>query len=127
MASSKEGKVGKYYMYGLILLPFAGWSVGTFIGASAGSIFPPVVVSCLGVAIYGMFIAIITPVARRDKAVAICVLISVALSCAFRYVPFLSSVPDGFVIIICAVVASTVAALLFPVNAENEEVAADET
>ena len=84
VASSKEGKVGKFYMYGLILLPFVGWSVGTFIGASAGSIFPPVLVSCLGVAIYGMFIAIITPVARRDKAVAICVLISVALSCAFR-------------------------------------------
>ena len=114
-------------MYGLILLPFVGWSVGTFIGASAGSIFPPVLVSCLGVAIYGMFIAIITPVARRDKAVAICVLISVALSCAFRYVPFLSVVPDGFVIIICAVAASTVAAVLFPVNAEKEEVAADET
>lgn len=96
MASSKEGKVGKFYMYGLILLPFVGWSVGTFIGASAGSIFPPVLVSCLGVAIYGMFIAIITPVARRDKAVAICVLISVALSCAFRYVPFLSVVPGRF-------------------------------
>ena len=127
VASSKEGKVGKFYMYGLILLPFVGWSVGTFIGASAGSIFPPVLVSCLGVAIYGMFIAIITPVARRDKAVAICVLISVALSCAFRYVPFLSVVPDGFVIIICAVAASTVAAVLFPVNAEKEEVAADET
>ena len=125
--ASKEGKVGKFYMYGLILLPFVGWSVGTFIGASAGSIFPPVLVSCLGVAIYGMFIAIITPVARRDKAVAICVLISVALSCAFRYVPFLSVVPDGFVIIICAGVASTVAAVLFPVNAEKEEVAADET
>ena len=127
VASSKEGKVGKYYMYGLILLPFVGWSVGTFIGASAGSIFPPVVVSCLGVAIYGMFIAIITPVARRDKSVAICVLISIALSCAFRYVPFLSAVPNGFVIIICAVAASTVAAVLFPVNTETEEGCADET
>lgn len=127
VASSKEGKVGKYYMYGLILLPFVGWSVGTLLGASAGSIFPRVVVSCLGVAIYGMFIAIITPVARCDRAVAMCVLVSIALSCAFRYVPFLSFVPDGFVIIICAVAASAVAAVLFPVKAEEEEVAADET
>ena len=128
VASSKEGKVGRGYMYGLIILPYIGWSVGTLIGASAGSVFPPVIVSCLGVAIYGMFIAIITPAARTDKAVAICVLVSIVLSCTFSYIPFLDRIPDGFVIIICAVVASAVAAALFPVpDPEKEEATANET
>ncbi len=127
VASSKEGRVGKFYMYGLILLPFIGWSFGTFIGASAGNIFPPIIVSCLGVAIYGMFIAIITPAARKEKAVAVCVMISIGLSCLFKYVRPLSVVPEGFVIIICAVIASVAAALLFPVKLPEEEMIADET
>ena len=121
VASSKEGKVGKFYMYGLILLPFVGWSVGTFIGASAGSIFPPVLVSCLGVAIYGMFVAIVVPETRKHKATAACVLVSVLLSCVFRYTPVLNKISAGFVIIICAVAASALFAAVAPIPSENDD------
>ncbi|MBQ9228046.1 MAG: AzlC family ABC transporter permease [Eubacterium sp.] len=119
VASSQQA-VGRSYMWGLMLTPYLGWSAGTAVGALAGSILPPLVISALGVAIYGMFIAIVVPAARADKHVLFCVAVAVVLSCLFRFVPPLSAVPSGFVIIICAVAASALAALLFPVKPEGE-------
>ena len=120
VAASKQA-VGRFYMFGLILTPFLGWSAGTFIGAAAGSILPAIVISALGVAIYGMFIAIVVPAARADRHTLFCVLFAIALSCLFRFLPLLSGVQSGFVIIICAVTASAAAALLFPIDAAQAE------
>lgn len=117
---SNEKNVGKRYMYGLILTPWLGWSLGTLCGALADNLLPAVVISSLGVAIYGMFIAIVVPVMKTERPVALCVLLAVAISCLFRYVPVLQVVPNGFVIIICAVIASALFAFLAPVAGEEE-------
>ncbi len=124
VASAQRGTVGRKYLFGLILTPYFGWSIGTFIGACAGNILPEMLTSALGIAIYGMFVAIVVPEVKKNRAVACLALFSVALSCAFRYLPMLSGVPQGFVIIICAVVASTLFAIIAPVD-ENTEVQND--
>lgn len=111
VGSSKDYKVSRPYMYGLILTPYLGWSLGTLIGALAGDVFPPMLTSALGVAIYGMFIAIVLPASKKDKSTALCVLLAITLSCLFYFVPVLHKVPTGFTIIICAVIASTVFAI----------------
>ncbi len=116
VAVNKQGKVGRTYMYGLIIPPFLGWSLGTLLGAAAGNIFPAVIISALGVAIYGMFIAILIPQAKSSRACFWCIILSVALGCIFKYLPLLNTVPQGFVIIICAVAASTIFAIIAPVE-----------
>lgn len=116
VASSQPGRVGRHYLYGLMIMPFVGWSLGTLLGAVAGQLLPDFFRTALGIAIYGMFLAIILPPARREKPVRAVVLLAVALSLCFRYVPFLSGLSSGFVIIICAVAASAAGALLFPVK-----------
>lgn len=121
VASSQEGRVGKWYMFGLILTPFLGWSAGTLVGAVAGHLLPDVVISALGLAIYGMFIAIVLPKAKKHRPTAFCVLIAVALGCCFRYIPLLQQVPSGFSIIICAVIAAAVMAWLRPVEQEARD------
>ena len=118
--SSAKPAVGRRYMYGLILTPVLGWTAGTAVGALAGSILPALLISALGVAIYGMFIAIVVPPARENKPVLFCVLLAAALSCAFRYLPLLSEVPSGFVVIICAVLAAAAAAARFPLPEEED-------
>ncbi len=119
VATSNKMPVGRRYMFGLILSPYLGWSGGTLFGAIAGNVLPPIVITSLGVAIYGMFIAIVVPQIKRSLSVAVCAGLAVLLSCMFKYVPFLSVVPSGFVIIICAVVAALVCALLFPIPEEE--------
>lgn len=115
VASGQSGLVGKRYLYGLILTPYIGWSLGTFIGAAAGNVLPQMVISSLGVAIYGMFIAIVIPKVKSNKPTAKCVVFAVVLSCIFYYAPYLNKIPSGFVIIICAAVSSAVFAYLAPV------------
>jgi len=119
VASSQPGKVGKWYLYGLMIMPFAGWTLGTLLGAVAGQVLPEFIRSALGIAIYGMFLAIILPPARTEKPVRIVVLIAVAMSLCFRYLPVLNQLSGGFVIIICAVAASALGAALFPVQEEG--------
>ena len=118
VASSQPGKVGRDYLYGLMLSPWIGWSLGTLLGAVAGTLLPMFFRTALGIAIYGMFLAIILPPAREKKSVRGVVLLSAALSVLFRYVPGLSRVPAGYVIILCAVAAACVGAALYPVEEE---------
>ena len=121
VASSQKGNVSKYFMYGLMLTPWLGWAAGTLLGAVAGNILPAIVTSSLGVAIYGMFIAIVVPEAKKSRPTALCAGIAVALSCLFYYVPMLSQIPSGFTVILCAVAASLVMALVAPIPQEVNE------
>ena len=118
VASSQPGKVGKYYLYGLMLTPWIGWSLGTLLGAAAGTLLPAFVRTALGIAIYGMFLAIILPPARKSRPVRFVVLCAVALSLCFHYIPVLNTVSSGFVIIICGVLAAALGAWRFPSEEE---------
>ena len=121
VASGNEGRVGKSYLYGLIITPYIGWSTGTIFGAVAGNLLPEIVISSLGIAIYAMFVAIVVPPMKKDRPTALCVLVSVILSCMFRYIPFLNKVPSGFTIIICAAAASALFAVSAPVKEEDDD------
>lgn len=116
VSAAKCGELGRRYMAGLILMPFIGWSGGTLLGAAAGSVLPESICSALGIAIYGMFIAIFIPPMKKSRAVTFVVAASAILSCIFTYIPMLKCISSGFVIIICAVVTSVLGAVLFPVN-----------
>ena len=117
VASSQPGKVGKHYLYGLMLAPWIGWSLGTFLGGAAGTLLPEALRMAMSIAIYGMFIAIIIPPSKKDKAVRTAVVLASLMSCAMYYVPVL----NRFSVIICAVTVSALCAWLFPVHEDAGE------
>ncbi|MBO5982198.1 MAG: AzlC family ABC transporter permease [Clostridia bacterium] len=121
VAVSQPGRLKPIYVYGLILCPFLGWTFGTLLGAVAGEILPDAVINALGIAIYGMFVAIVLPPAKREKGILIASLVAIAISLSLTYVPILSLVPSEFAIIIAAVLAASVAAVLFPVKEKEDE------
>lgn len=120
VASSKEGNVGRSYLYGLIIMPIFGWTLGTFLGAVSGNVLPAVINSALGIAIYAMLVAVVVPKAREDGSCALLVLLSIVLSCVFYFAPILRDIPSGFTIIICSVAASALFALVRPVADEED-------
>ena len=120
VASGQPGRVGHSYLYGLMCLPYFGWALGTLLGAVAGTLLPAFVTRALGIAIYGMFLAIILPPSRASKPVRTVVLLSAGLSLCFRYLPLLKGIPSGYAIIACAVLASCAGAALFPVGKEGQ-------
>ncbi len=121
VASSRKEAPTPHYLYGLILFPVIGWSLGTLLGGVAGNILPEAGKHALGIAIYGMFVAIVVPPARQEKGVLIGVLIASAFSCLFAYLPLFSFMTSGFSIVISALIAAAVAALFFPIPGEREK------
>lgn len=121
VAMSREGEVSSRYFWGLSVLPFLGWNFGTLTGAVLGDVLPDRIVSALGLAIYGMFIAIVVPAAKENRHILKMVLLAVALSFALYYIPVLNGISGGFAIILCAVIASAVGAWLFPLQEAAEE------
>lgn len=119
VSMQSKGKISAAYFIGLMTAPFWGWASGTFIGAVAVSLLPMMVRSALGIAIYGMFLAIIIPPARTEKALVWTIGIAAAISCLFYYTPVLNRLSSGWVIIICAVLASGFAAYKWPIAVEE--------
>ena len=117
--ASAQRSVSKWFQYGLMLTPWLGWAAGTALGAAAGDILPALVTDALGIAIYGMFIAIVVPEAKKSRPTLICVLVAVALSCLFAWMPVLKQIPTGFTVILCAVGASALMAALAPIEVEE--------
>lgn len=121
VSMQRKKRLSASYMAGLILTPVLGWTGGTLIGATATSLMPPILSAALGIALYGMFIAIIIPPARIHKSVLYAVLLAVALSCLFYWMPGLKKLSGGWSIIIITVAVSALMAWKFPVSTEDEE------
>ncbi|MBR2636373.1 MAG: AzlC family ABC transporter permease [Oscillospiraceae bacterium] len=118
VAMQQKGPVTAIYFLGLMTLPYFGWAGGTLLGASAFGALPASAASALNIAIYGMFIAIVVPPMKTERPVVFTVCVAIVISCLFR-MPGLSQVSSGWVIIICAVVASSLAAWRYPVKEED--------
>ena len=122
LAMARKEPLTVPFLLGLGLLPVIGWTGGTLLGALAGSVLPESIRAALGVMLYGMFIAIVVPPARKEKPVLVTVILALALSCLFTWLPQLQGVSAGISIVICTVGAAAVCAWLFPIP--DEEVAA---
>ena len=59
-----EETITRSYWFGLSTLPWFGWTIGTLLGSIMGNVLPKSILSALGLALYGMFVAIVVPVAR---------------------------------------------------------------
>ena len=125
---ARPGVPTPYYTFGALIAAVPMWAVGTALGITMGNILPARIVSALSVALFGMFIAVIIPPARRDKAVLGAVSVSFALSYASSHLPAIAKLSQGNRTILLTVVISAVFAALFPRKTDDvtEGGAADE-
>ncbi len=124
IAMARPGPVEPLYNYGAMAVAIPSWATGTALGIIAGNILPLRVVSALSVALYGMFLAIIIPPARKDRVVAVLVGLSFAASLALGKAAALWQVgwlTGGTRVILLTLVLAGGAAALFPIPEEKEE------
>ena len=114
------GRLDPWYTYGAMAAAIPGWGLGTFFGVAAGNILPPRLVSALSVGLYGMFLAIIVPPARKDRVVLVLVLLSFAASFLAGRWALLAALSPGIKTILLTVIISLGAALLFPVQDKED-------
>lgn len=120
IASEIPGKLNVHFLFGMVTVAVPSWVLGTLIGSIAHNFLPQVVVTSLGVAFYGMFIAVIIPPTRKNKVLMAIVLVSMITSALFDLTPVLSGISSGIKIIILTLIISTLAALLFPVHKKSD-------
>ena len=75
----------------------------------------------MNVALYGMFLAIIIPPAKKDKFIAGIVVLSMFASYLFTVIPGINQISSGFQIIILTVLIAGAAALIRPVSDNSNE------
>ncbi len=116
-----EGAVSPYFVYGTFVVATFGWTTGTLAGALLGEFLPAFIVTALGVGLFGMFISVFVPEAKKNRVVAATVLIGFAASFAFSKLPLVREIPEGIRVIVITVVISLVAAILFPIKDKLSE------
>lgn len=115
-----EGRLSPYFTYGTFIVATLGWTSGTFVGAVLGNVLSARLLSALAVGLYGMFISVFIPEAKKNKIVAALVAVSFAASYAAEKLPFIRDISSGIRIIILTVVISLAAAIIFPVKEKGE-------
>ena len=111
---ARPGYIDPWYPFGALVMAAPMWAVGTALGISMGHVLPIQIVSALSVALFGMFLAVIVPASKKDKIVALVVLVSFAASFGINHVPVIGELSAGNKTIILTLVISAAAAIIFP-------------
>lgn len=114
------GRLDPWYTYGAVSVAIPGWGLGTYLGVLVGNVLPLRLVSALSVGLYGMFLAIIVPPAKKSRVVLGLVLLSFGASYAVSHWALLAGISSGIKTIFLTVAISLGAAVLFPVKEEGE-------
>lgn len=120
LSISVDGFLRPVYTYGITMISVSGWCLGTVLGVVAGNILPALVTNALGVAMYGMFLAIIIPPAKENHFLGALVAVSMAASGLFSILPYLRSISSGFRVIILTILIAGIAAVIHPMEESGD-------
>ena len=118
---ARPGYLHPFYTYGAAAIASPMWAAGTALGILAGNLMPVRIVSALSVALFGMFLAVIIPPARKDRVILILILVCFAASWISEKLPLVGTLSQGNRVILLTVILSAAAALLFPHPAEEDK------
>lgn len=116
LSISVDGFLRPVYTYGITMISVSGWCLGTVLGVVVGNILPALVTNALGVAMYGMFLAIIIPPAKENHFLGALVAVSMAASGLFSILPYLKAISSGFRVIILTILIAGIAAVIHPIE-----------
>lgn len=116
---AQPGYLNPWYAYGAIAVAIPGWAFGTFLGVIMGNVLPTRVVSALSVGLYGMFLAIIIPPARKSRVIAGVVAVGFAASYLVNRLPLFNGLSTGIKTIALTASLALLAAVLFPTDTVN--------
>lgn len=119
LASLQQRTLTFPFMAGFILIPIIGWTSGTLVGETLTNILPTVLQNAMGLALYGMFLAIIIPASSKSRAVLEVVVLGGIVSTVLYEFPLFQNLSTGFQLIIATLLAAIYGALRYPIKENN--------
>lgn len=107
------------YMLGFIVVPILGWTSGTLAGEVFMNFLPVTVQNAMGIALYGMFLAIIVPASSSSKPILEVVIVSGVFSMIFYYIPLFHILSSGMQLIVSTLIGAVYGAIRYPRNEEQ--------
>ncbi len=118
VAIATEDQIRPVYYYGIMTSALPGWALGTLLGVVMGDILPSSAVSALNIGLYAMFIAIIIPMGRKHKTIAVLIVISMVSSYFCSILPVISKLSTGNRTILLTILIAGAAAIIKPLPKE---------
>lgn len=119
VASLTKGTLTFRYMLGFIVVPILGWTSGTLAGEVFMNFLPVTVQNAMGIALYGMFLAIIVPASSSSKPILEVVIVSGVFSMIFYYIPLFHILSSGMQLIVSTLIGAAYGAIRYPRNEEQ--------
>ena len=116
LASLEQKTLSFPYMAGFILIPIIGWTSGTLAGETLTNLLPASLQNAMGLALYGMFLAIIIPASSKSRAIGEVVLLAAILSTLMYVTPLFQELSSGFQLIIATLLAALYGAWRYPIE-----------
>ncbi len=116
LASLEQKTLSFPFMAGFILIPIIGWTSGTLAGETLTNLLPASLQNAMGLALYGMFLAIIIPASSKSRAIGEVVLLAAILSTLMYVTPLFQELSSGFQLIIATLLAALYGAWRYPIE-----------
>ena len=116
LASLEQKTLSFPFMSGFILIPIIGWTSGTLAGETLTNLLPASLQNAMGLALYGMFLAIIIPASSKSRAIGEVVLLAAILSTLMYVTPLFQELSSGFQLIIATLLAALYGAWHYPIE-----------
>lgn len=114
IAISRDGYLNPSYYYGAMCISIPGWAIGTALGVISGNILPARIVAALSVALYGMFLAVIMPAAKKNRFILLLIIVSFICSFIASQTTLLQGLSEGTKTILLTVGIASIAAFIKP-------------
>ncbi len=96
-----SGKTPPGYMAGLMLTAYLGWVSGSAVGGLGAEFIPPQVTTAMTVGLYGLFIGLLVPPARKTRSYALIALASMLINWILSLV-----MAGGWALVLAAMLAA---------------------
>lgn len=108
------------YVLGLFVSSYLGWNAGTIVGAFGTTLLPASLLAPLAIALYAMFIAIVTPMAKKSKPALLCVALAAFINIILHILPEAIQPKDSIAILISGTIAAAIGAIIYPHREETK-------
>jgi len=109
VAATQSGKLTTGYMYGLNLISYASWVIGSGIGFIIGAGLPETLQQSMSIALYAMFIGLLVPSMKQGVKIVFLAGLAACFNTVFTMTGWLSS---GWAIVVATLLSAVLVELI---------------